>query len=102
MLKEGDPAPQFKVLTDTGEEFDLADHKDEKIVLYFYPRGIRRAARKSPASFATPLKNSRRRASPCWESLPTPRRRRRSSRRNSISISPCSRTTAKRSPTSMA
>jgi len=37
-LKEGDPAPEFKVLTDTGEEFDLAKHKKEKIVLYFYPR----------------------------------------------------------------
>src|SRR5262249_40104284 len=38
MLKEGDVAPKFKVLTDAGEEFDLADHQDEKIVLYFYPR----------------------------------------------------------------
>jgi peroxiredoxin Q/BCP len=38
MLKEGDKAPTFKVLTDTGEEFDLAAHSDEKIVLYFYPR----------------------------------------------------------------
>ncbi len=38
MLKEGDAAPEFKVLTDSGEEFDLADHKNEKIVLYFYPR----------------------------------------------------------------
>ena len=38
MLKEGDPAPHFKVLTDTGEEFDMAQHNNEKIVLYFYPR----------------------------------------------------------------
>src|SRR5579863_10070711 len=38
MLKEGDAAPEFKVATDTGEEFDLAKHKKEKIVLYFYPR----------------------------------------------------------------
>ena len=38
MLKEGDKAPVFKVLTDTGEDFDLAEHQDEKIVLYFYPR----------------------------------------------------------------
>ena len=37
-LKEGDAAPVFKVLTDTGEEFDLAQHKNERIVLYFYPR----------------------------------------------------------------
>jgi peroxiredoxin Q/BCP len=38
MLKEGDAAPEFKVLTDSGEEFDLTAHKNEKIVLYFYPR----------------------------------------------------------------
>jgi peroxiredoxin Q/BCP len=38
MLKEGDRAPEFKVLTDSGEEFDLAQHANEKIVLYFYPR----------------------------------------------------------------
>ena len=38
MLKEGDKAPVFKVLTDTGEEFDLAQHQKERIVLYFYPR----------------------------------------------------------------
>ncbi len=38
MLKEGDAAPTFKVLTDSGEEFDLAQHRNEKIVLYFYPR----------------------------------------------------------------
>ena len=38
MLKEGDAAPEFTVQTDTGEEFTLAEHCDETIVLYFYPR----------------------------------------------------------------
>jgi peroxiredoxin Q/BCP len=38
MLKEGDAAPDFTVQTDSGEEFKLADHADETIVLYFYPR----------------------------------------------------------------
>jgi peroxiredoxin Q/BCP len=38
MLQEGDKAPVFKVLTDSGEEFDLANHQNERIVLYFYPR----------------------------------------------------------------
>jgi peroxiredoxin Q/BCP len=37
-LKEGDPAPEFKIFTDTGEEFDLAQHTKDRIVLYFYPR----------------------------------------------------------------
>jgi peroxiredoxin Q/BCP len=38
MLKEGDPAPDFTVQTDTGEEFNLAAHGDGTVVLYFYPR----------------------------------------------------------------
>jgi peroxiredoxin Q/BCP len=38
ILKEGDPAPDFTVQTDAGEVFSLADHKNEKLVLYFYPR----------------------------------------------------------------
>ena len=38
MLKEGDLAPDFTVKTDAGEEYRLADHRDEIIVLYFYPR----------------------------------------------------------------
>jgi peroxiredoxin Q/BCP len=38
MLKEGDKAPDIKLPTDTGEMFDLAAHKGETIILYFYPR----------------------------------------------------------------
>jgi peroxiredoxin Q/BCP len=38
MLQEGDKAPGFKVLTDSGEEWDSAAHQNERIVLYFYPR----------------------------------------------------------------
>ncbi len=38
VLKEGDPAPAIKLETDTGEVFDLAAHKGERIILYFYPR----------------------------------------------------------------
>jgi peroxiredoxin Q/BCP len=37
-LKEGDRAPAIKLETDTGEMFDLAAHKGERIILYFYPR----------------------------------------------------------------
>src|SRR3954453_13263772 len=51
MLNEGDKAPLFKVLTDTGEEFDLADHKDEKIVLYFYPRADKPGCTKASCEF---------------------------------------------------
>lgn len=38
ILKEGDLAPLFQVATDKGEQFDLAAHLQEKIVLFFYPR----------------------------------------------------------------
>jgi len=38
MVQAGEKAPIFKVLTDSGEEFDLAAHQSERIVLYFYPR----------------------------------------------------------------
>src|ERR1700749_4724740 len=51
MLKEGDAAPEFKVLTDSGEEFDLADHRNEKIVLYFYPRADTPGCTVEPCSF---------------------------------------------------
>jgi thioredoxin-dependent peroxiredoxin len=38
MLKEGDEAPAIKLETDKGEQFDLAQHKGRKVVVYFYPR----------------------------------------------------------------
>jgi peroxiredoxin Q/BCP len=38
MLKEGDKAPEIKLETDSGEMFDLAAHKGETVILYFYPR----------------------------------------------------------------
>ena len=38
MLKEGDKAPDIKVLTDSGEEFRLKDLKGKRVVLYFYPK----------------------------------------------------------------
>ncbi|HTM51925.1 MAG TPA: thioredoxin-dependent thiol peroxidase [Bryobacteraceae bacterium] len=37
-LKEGDPAPEIELETDTGEPFRLSDLKGRKVVLYFYPR----------------------------------------------------------------
>jgi peroxiredoxin Q/BCP len=38
MLKEGDPAPDIFVHTDTGEAFRLSDLKGKRVVLYFYPK----------------------------------------------------------------
>ena len=37
-LQEGDKAPDFKVKNEIGEEMQLADFIDKKLVLYFYPK----------------------------------------------------------------
>jgi len=37
-LKEGDNAPEFAAMTNTGEQLALADLKGKPVVLYFYPK----------------------------------------------------------------
>ena len=37
-MKEGDKAPPIHLQTDSGDEFDLAEVKGKKVVLYFFPR----------------------------------------------------------------
>jgi len=37
-LKVGDAAPEFKLKTDAGTDFDLAGRKGQWTVLYFYPK----------------------------------------------------------------
>jgi peroxiredoxin Q/BCP len=34
----GDLAPDFEALTDTGETVKLSDYRDQRVVLYFYPK----------------------------------------------------------------
>lgn len=38
MLKEGDPSPDIRLHTDSGEEFQLSNLKGKRVVLYFYPK----------------------------------------------------------------
>jgi|SRR5581483_9107205 len=38
MVKEGDKAPDIRVRTDAGTEFQLSSLKGRRLVLYFYPR----------------------------------------------------------------
>jgi peroxiredoxin Q/BCP len=40
MLKEGDKAPQFTLLSDSGEKISLKDFKGQTIILYFYPKDM--------------------------------------------------------------
>jgi len=37
-LKEGDPAPDFSGLNETGEKVSLSDFKGKKLILFFYPK----------------------------------------------------------------
>ena len=38
MLNVGDKAPEIRLRTDSGEEFQLSDLKGKRVALYFYPR----------------------------------------------------------------
>jgi peroxiredoxin Q/BCP len=38
MLKEGDPAPEFRLPADDGREISLMDLRGKHVVLYFYPK----------------------------------------------------------------
>jgi len=38
MLKIGDKAPDFTLISDTGEKVSLKDFKGKKVILYFYPK----------------------------------------------------------------
>ena len=38
MVEEGKPAPEFELLSDTGETVRLSDLRGKPVVLYFYPR----------------------------------------------------------------
>ena len=36
--RQGDPAPDIRLQTDTGEEFRLSELQGKRVVLYFYPK----------------------------------------------------------------
>jgi peroxiredoxin Q/BCP len=38
MVTEGEPAPDFSLRSDAGEEVSLADFRGQPVVLYFYPK----------------------------------------------------------------
>lgn len=40
MLKEGDLAPDFELISNNGEKVKLSDFKGRFVVLYFYPRAM--------------------------------------------------------------
>jgi peroxiredoxin Q/BCP len=38
MLEEGQPAPDFTLTSDSGEEVRLSEPRGQPVVLYFYPK----------------------------------------------------------------
>jgi peroxiredoxin Q/BCP len=38
MLKIGDPAPDFELMSDTGRTVKLSDFRGKRVILYFYPK----------------------------------------------------------------
>lgn len=39
-LKEGDKAPDFNVIDQTGKMHHISDYKGKKVILYFYPKDL--------------------------------------------------------------
>jgi len=48
VVTEGEPAPDFTLESDAGEQISLSDFRGKPVVLYFYPRTTR------PQLFAVP------------------------------------------------
>jgi thioredoxin-dependent peroxiredoxin len=38
VVREGEPAPDFELATDSGERVKLSDFRGKPVVLYFYPK----------------------------------------------------------------
>src|SRR5688572_21584751 len=39
-LRVGDPAPDFSLPTADGTSFTLSDHRDQQVIVYFYPAAM--------------------------------------------------------------
>jgi len=51
MVKEGDPAPDFRLPADDGRTYSLKDLRGQKVVLYFYPKDDTPGCTKEACSF---------------------------------------------------
>ncbi len=56
MLKAGDKAPDFKLLSDNGKEVALKKLKGHKVVLYFYPKDDTSGCTKEACDFKDSIK----------------------------------------------
>lgn len=51
MLKVGDKAPDFSLISDEGKNISLKDFKGKKVILYFYPKDDTSGCTKEACSF---------------------------------------------------
>lgn len=56
ILKPGDNAPDFKLISDSGKEVSLKDLRGKKIVLYFYPKDDTSGCTKEACDFRDKIK----------------------------------------------
>lgn len=58
-LGHGDPAPDFTLKTDTGEEVTLSDLRGRKVILYAYPAAMTPGCTKQACDFSDSLESLR-------------------------------------------
>ena len=56
MLKAGDKAPDFSLISDEGKNISLKDLKGKKVILYFYPKDDTSGCTKEACSFRDNIK----------------------------------------------
>ena len=58
-LSPGDPAPDFTLPTDTGEDVSLAGLRGRKVIVYFYPAAMTPGCTKQACDFTDSLESLR-------------------------------------------
>jgi peroxiredoxin Q/BCP len=58
-LSVGDPAPDFTLTSDTGEEVTLSDLRGRKVIVYFYPAAMTPGCTKQACDFTDSLDSLR-------------------------------------------
>ena len=56
-LSPGDPAPDFTLPTDTGEDVSLSDLRGRKVIVYFYPAAMTSGCTKQACDFTDSLES---------------------------------------------
>ena len=56
MLKVGDKAPEFTLISDDGKNISLKDLRGKKVILYFYPKDDTEACTEQACSFRDNIK----------------------------------------------